>query len=146
MNGEASYDSPVIIHRAILGSIERMVAILLETYGKDLPFWLSPRQIALIPVHADEYAEKIKSDLMDLQVKIYNEKGDSLSKRVRNAEVDGFKLVCIVGKVEVSKNEINIRFKNQNKNYSLENFNAIVRSMNQKKLEFESSELSKLSI
>lgn len=51
---------PVIIHRAIFGSVERMIAILTESFAGKWPFWLSPRQVVLIPVgpQYDEYAEK----------------------------------------------------------------------------------------
>ena len=52
---------PVIIHRAILGSVERMMAILTENYGGKWPFWISPRQAIVIPVSPkfDEYANKV---------------------------------------------------------------------------------------
>jgi len=52
---------PVIIHRAIFGSVERMIAILTESFAGKWPFWLSPRQVILIPVgpQFDEYAEKV---------------------------------------------------------------------------------------
>ena len=52
---------PVIIHRAILGSVERMMAILCENYGGKWPFWLSPRQSIVIPVASpfDKYAQKV---------------------------------------------------------------------------------------
>lgn len=52
---------PVIIHRAIFGSVERMIAILTESFAGKWPFWLSPRQAVVIPVgpQFDEYAEKV---------------------------------------------------------------------------------------
>lgn len=52
---------PVIIHRAILGSVERMIAILTESCGGKWPFWLAPRQITIVPVAAPhfDYAEKV---------------------------------------------------------------------------------------
>ena len=52
---------PVIIHRAILGSVERMIAILTESFEGKWPFWLSPRQIGIVPVASAhfEYAEKV---------------------------------------------------------------------------------------
>lgn len=52
---------PVIIHRAILGSVERMIAILTESYAGKWPFWLSPRQVMVIPVSSpfDAYAYKV---------------------------------------------------------------------------------------
>ena len=54
---------PVIIHRAILGSVERMIAILTESYGGKWPFWLSPRQSIVIPVGLPfyEYAKKVNT-------------------------------------------------------------------------------------
>ncbi len=56
----------MIIHRAILGSVERMIAILCENYGGKWPFWLSPRQSAIVPVgpQFDEYAKKVNQHLL----------------------------------------------------------------------------------
>ena len=54
---------PVMIHRAILGSVERMMAVLTESYGGKWPFWLSPRQAVVVPVGPmyNEYAEKVEN-------------------------------------------------------------------------------------
>ncbi|XP_040582994.1 uncharacterized protein, partial [Lepeophtheirus salmonis] len=58
-NNKGELERPVMIHRAILGSLERFFAMLLENYGKNLPFWLTPRQIAIIPIKcSDNYLEK----------------------------------------------------------------------------------------
>lgn len=56
---------PVIIHRAILGSVERMIAILTESYAGKWPFWLSPRQVLVVPVAPpfDDYATAVKDRL-----------------------------------------------------------------------------------
>lgn len=51
-SGDGSFDRPVIIHRAILGSVERMFAVLCEHYNGNWPFWLSPRQVMIVPIHA----------------------------------------------------------------------------------------------
>lgn len=61
------FQKPVIIHRAILGSVERMIAILTESYGGKWPFWLSPRQAIVIPVAPahNEYANKVSKRLME---------------------------------------------------------------------------------
>ena len=58
---EAKRDRPVMIHRAILGSVERMLAMLLEHYAGKWPFWLSPRQVIVCPVSARfiDYAQKV---------------------------------------------------------------------------------------
>ncbi len=49
-NGPSKYDRPVMIHRALLGSVERMLAVLIEHYGGSWPFWLSPRQAMVVPI------------------------------------------------------------------------------------------------
>merc|ERR1712032_1372844 len=58
---------PVIVHRAMLGSVERMFAVLCEHWGGKWPFWISPRQVMVIPVHADhfEYAEGVRRKIHD---------------------------------------------------------------------------------
>lgn len=63
---DANQARPVMIHRAILGSVERCIAILCEHYGGDWPFWLSPRQVMVVPIsNANvEYATKVKETVM----------------------------------------------------------------------------------
>ncbi|ELA41569.1 uncharacterized protein VICG_01433 [Vittaforma corneae ATCC 50505] len=124
---DGTFKTPVIVHRAILGSIERMIAIIIESFGKKLPFWLTPRQIAIIPLFVDEYASEIKEILSDFQVKIFDDKGLTLNKKIRNATVDGFRLVCIVGQKEKDGREINIRLESgSNCNMKLEEFISFV--------------------
>lgn len=127
---DGTFKTPVIVHRAILGSIERMIAIIIESFGKKLPFWLTPRQIAIVPLFADEYASEIKEILNDFQVRIFDDKGLTLSKKIRNATVDGFRLVCIVGEREEDAREINIRLESGgNCNMKLERFVLFVRKL-----------------
>lgn len=135
-SSEGTSKTPVIIHRAICGSLERMIAILIESYGKELPFWLSPRQVALVPLYADEYAHSIKEKLSSFEVKVYDDAGCTLNKRIRNAEIDGFKLVCVVGKKEEEKNELNVRYAGKNSNYPLEGFIKMLNQMVEQKCEF----------
>ncbi len=49
-NGPSKFDRPVMIHRALLGSVERMIAVLIEHYGGSWPFWISPRQAMVVPI------------------------------------------------------------------------------------------------
>jgi len=76
---------PVIIHRAIFGSVERMIAILTESFAGKWPFWLSPRQVILIPVgpQFDEYAEKVKKELYEagFMCDVDVDHGDTLNKK-----------------------------------------------------------------
>lgn len=147
-SNEGSLQTPVIIHRAIFGSLERMIAIIIESCGKKLPFWLTPRQIALIPLFAEDYAEEIKEKLFGMQVKIIDEKGLTFNKKIRNAEVAGYRLVCVVGKKEKETNEINVRIGSENRNMKLDDFIKFVRQVDEDKSDLDVALLnfSKLSI
>lgn len=94
-NGEKK--RPVIIHRAILGSVERMIAILVESYAGKWPFWLSPRQVMVIPVGPtyDEYAERVKQILYDegFMVEVDTDPGDTMNKKIRNAQLAQFNFI-----------------------------------------------------
>ncbi|CAG8664212.1 4903_t:CDS:2, partial [Paraglomus occultum] len=81
---------PVMIHRAVLGSVERMVAILTENFGGKWPFWLSPRQVIVIPVAPkfNDYAQKVADECY--KAHLYAETDVSehlLNKKIRNAEL-----------------------------------------------------------
>ncbi|KAL0278422.1 UNVERIFIED_CONTAM: hypothetical protein PYX00_000249 [Menopon gallinae] len=105
--------TPVIIHRAILGSVERMIAILTESYGGKWPFWLSPMQCIVIPVvtQFDNYATKVKEKLtgagfncdMDL------DPGDTLNKKIRNAQLAQYNFILVVGEKEQTAETVNVR-------------------------------------
>jgi threonyl-tRNA synthetase len=103
---------PVIIHRAVLGSIERCMAVLTESYGGDWPFWLSPRQAIVVPVsHAnDEYALKVQKALHDAGFHVESDCGDStFNKRIRNAETNKHTFILVVGNKEAEEGTVNLR-------------------------------------
>lgn len=105
-NGEK--ERPVMIHRAILGSIERFMAILLENFGKNLPFWISPNQIALINFSASEdYIKKLLIEFNDFQIKYFNS-NDKSNKKIRLAIEKGYRVIIVVGKIEEEKEKIKI--------------------------------------
>ncbi|XP_064653248.1 threonine--tRNA ligase 1, cytoplasmic-like [Lineus longissimus] len=104
---------PVIIHRAILGSVERMIAILCESCGGKWPFWLSPRQAMVIPVATpfDEYAQKVKDTLYQagFQCDVELDPGFTMNKKIRNAQLDQYNFIFVVGEKELSNNTVNVR-------------------------------------
>lgn len=113
-SGEDSGDfqRPVIVHRAILGSIERMVAILVENFARRWPFWLSPRQICVVPVsHAsDGYAQRIHRRFFTAGFNCEVDLSDcTLNKKVRNAETQHFSFIVVVGHQEEAAETVNIR-------------------------------------
>ena len=80
-----------MIHRAILGSVERMIAILTENFAGKWPFWLSPRQAMVVPVgpHVNSYAMEVKSSLHEAGfcADCDTDDGNTMNKKVRNAQI-----------------------------------------------------------
>ena len=107
---------PIIIHRALLGSLERFFGILIEHYAGNFPLWLAPTQVIIIPItdrHAD-YAQQIKSDLiihgLRAEADFRNEK---ISFKIREAEVKRIPFMVIVGDEEINTNKISVRQKGE---------------------------------
>uniref|UniRef100_A0A8C3Q1A3 threonine--tRNA ligase n=1 Tax=Chrysolophus pictus TaxID=9089 RepID=A0A8C3Q1A3_CHRPC len=108
-----TFTRPVIIHRAILGSVERMIAILTENYGGKWPLWLSPQQVMVVPVGptCDEYAQKVRQQFHDagLMVDIDVDPGCTLNKKIRNAQLAQYNFILVVGEKEKASGTVNIR-------------------------------------
>eukprot|EP00045_Choanoeca_perplexa_P012000 m.129299 g.129299 ORF g.129299 m.129299 type:complete len:794 (-) comp15846_c0_seq2:49-2430(-) len=104
---------PVMIHRAVLGSVERMFAILCEHTGGKWPFWLSPRQAMVIPIHPeyDGYAHKVQEELhaLNYAVDVDTATSTTLMKKVRQACLDQYNFIFVVGEQESSNNTVNLR-------------------------------------
>ncbi|XP_014399055.1 PREDICTED: probable threonine--tRNA ligase 2, cytoplasmic [Myotis brandtii] len=105
--------SPVIIHRAILGSVERMIAILSENYGGKWPFWLSPRQVMVIPVGptCDKYALQVSSTFFEegFMADVDLDHSCTLNKKIRNAQLAQYNFILVVGEKEKANNAVNVR-------------------------------------
>ncbi len=110
MDADGSYQRPVMLHRAILGSVERFLAILLEHTGGSLPFWLSPRQISIIPVSQKfvDYANLVKKTFEKYETDI-DVSDEKIGKKIRNAEVLKYNYIFVVGEKEESSGTVNIR-------------------------------------
>lgn len=103
---------PVMIHRAILGSVERMIAVLTEHYAGDWPFWLSPRQICIVPVSSvfNEYANEIYKQYHQAGFHIEIDNSDDvLIKKIARAQSEKFNFIFIIGEKEKETNGVNIR-------------------------------------
>ena len=97
------YARPVMIHRAILGSVERFLAILTEHTGGEWPFWLSPRQIMICPVSEKSmgYAEKINNRLIYEGFKVdINRTNKTINKKILMAELAHYNFIIVVGKLK----------------------------------------------
>eukprot|EP00898_Chlorokybus_atmophyticus_P006838 jgi/Chlat1/7155/Chrsp57S06829 len=105
-------DRPVIIHRAILGSVERMLAILTEHYAGKWPFWLSPRQAIVCPVSDkfQAYAEKVKDQVYAAGFHVDVDSSDrKLQKKIREAQLAQYNYILVVGQDEQDNGTVNIR-------------------------------------
>ncbi|XP_064232379.1 threonine--tRNA ligase 2, cytoplasmic isoform X1 [Aotus nancymaae] len=104
---------PVIIHRAILGSVERMIAILSENYGGKWPFWLSPRQVMVIPVGptCEKYALQVSSEFFEegFMADVDLDHSCTLNKKIRNAQLAQYNFILVVGEKEKINNAVNVR-------------------------------------
>jgi threonyl-tRNA synthetase len=110
--------TPVIIHRAILGSIERMMAILIEHTGGKWPFWLSPRQGIVIPVATQfmDYAQEAASvlggktsNVPHYYVDADTSPRDRLNKMIRRAQLNQYNYIFVVGQKELDEQTVNVR-------------------------------------
>jgi len=115
-NEKGEKEVPVVIHRAILGSLERFIGIITEHYGGKWPLWLSPFQAKVIPVAPKylPYAKKIGKILHDKKyhVKVDNS-NNTLSKMIRNAEVEKYNYILVVGEKEETNSTVNVRYRDK---------------------------------
>jgi threonyl-tRNA synthetase len=103
---------PVMIHRALLGSMERFAGILIEHYGGRFPVWLAPVQAALLPV-ADrhvEYARGVAAELREAGIRVeLDERSESVGKKVRDAELGRYPYMLVVGDREAGAHAVAVR-------------------------------------
>jgi len=112
VNEEGEESRPIMIHRAILGSVERFIGTLIEHYGGAFPAWLAPTQVAIIPIRDthNDYASSIKEDLQNQGVRvIIDKRNESLNKRIREGTIKKIPYLLIVGDKEVQNKQVAVR-------------------------------------
>jgi len=105
-------ERPVIIHRAIYGSVERMMAILIEHTAGKWPFWLSPRQAIVLPVtdKLNEYAEEVRQVLHEAGFYADSDLSDKkLQKKIRESQLAQYNYILVVGEKEKEEKSVNVR-------------------------------------
>ncbi|HUY56456.1 MAG TPA: threonine--tRNA ligase [Candidatus Micrarchaeaceae archaeon] len=104
---------PVMVHRTVLGSLERFVGVLLEHYAGALPTWLSPVQVQLITVSDDQldYAHQVASRLEQagFRTEVPDRPGDRMGAKIRDSQLAKVPYAAIVGRKEVAANNVNLR-------------------------------------
>ena len=116
INTEGNKERPVVIHRAMLGSIERFIGILLEHTSGDLPIWLAPIQVNIIPIsdkHID-YSRKLSKLLLDEDIRVkIDESNERLGQKIRNSELEKVPVMIIIGDKEVESKTGSVRIRKQ---------------------------------
>ncbi len=107
---------PVMIHRAPFGSMERFIAILLENTAGNFPFWLSPEQIAVLPISEkyEDFANEVFLILQENDIRGYiDHRAEKISRKIRDAEVAKVPLMLIVGEKEQEEGRVSVRKKGE---------------------------------
>ncbi len=108
--------TPVMIHRAIMGSYERFLGVLIEHYAGVFPFWLAPVQVIILPISDGqlEYARKVQAQLQAVGTRTeLDERSESIGKKIREAETKKIPMMLIIGKREAEAGTVSIRSREQ---------------------------------
>ncbi|XP_067878916.1 threonine--tRNA ligase 1, cytoplasmic-like isoform X2 [Heterodontus francisci] len=127
---------PVMIHRAILGSVERMIAILAENCAGKWPFWLSPSQVMVIPLGSstEDYARRVHQQLLEagFMADICLDSGSTLNRKIRNAQLAQFNFILVVGEKERSSSAVSVRTRN-NKQHGMRDLTGTMQRLTELK-------------
>jgi len=111
INERGEEERPVVIHRAISGSLERFMGVMIEHFAGSFPVWLSPIQVAVLPIseHQKEYADGIFKTLKDSDIRVeLDDSNESLGKRIRNAKMQKVPYIIVVGDKEKDSGTITV--------------------------------------
>ena len=113
----------MMLHRALFGSLERFIGILIENYAGKFPFWISPLQTVVIPISEDfeEYASKVSKKIKEAGMSsIVDLKNHNLNYKIREHSLAKVPILLICGKKEVDSNSVTIRRLASNKQENME--------------------------
>lgn len=138
-DSDGTLKEPVVIHRAIFGSFERFIGILIENYKGEFPFWISPNQVAIVPIRTEhnDYAKEIADALEEMDIRV---EADYADKNM-NEKIKAFKLmkepyILVVGDKEKENRTVAITVRGSKKqmfNVPLDTFFAMVKKMQESK-------------
>ncbi|MDC8914660.1 threonine--tRNA ligase [Metamycoplasma hyosynoviae] len=104
--------TPVLIHRGLIGTYERFIATIIEQTKGNLPYWLSPRQVCIIPItdEQNKYCEELYKELLNMDVNVtLDTRNERMNKKIRDAQILKTKYLIIVGKSEIENKSLAIR-------------------------------------
>ena len=112
MGSDNQKHRPVMIHRAPFGSMERFVAVLIEHTAGKFPLWLTPDQVAILPISEkfNEYADKVRIELKKYDIRaIVDERNEKIGRKIRDNEMKRIPYMLIVGEKEAENGEVSVR-------------------------------------
>ena len=112
VDSDGKEKQPIMLHRVLLGSIERFIGALVEHYKGDFPLWLAPVQALVIPIKdsAVEYAGQVKRALLENGIRAgLDSDGETLDKRIRSAELNKIPYCLVVGEREAKQGTVSVR-------------------------------------
>ena len=112
VNEKGEDERPVVIHRAIAGSLERFMGIMIEHFAGTFPLWISPKQMVVVPVSEvfSDYAHSVATKLKAAGFRVSADLStDSLGKKVRNAEAEHINYILVVGADEQASGSVAVR-------------------------------------
>lgn len=119
IDADGTKKTPVVLHRAILGSLDRFMAYILEETKGNLPTWLAPMQVKVLPVKTDDdelnaYADKLVAALADKDVRVsLDNRSEKLGYKMREAQIQKVPYLAVIGKNEAAENTVSYRLHGQ---------------------------------
>ena len=129
---------PVMIHRAPFGSMERFVAVLIEHTGGKFPLWLTPDQVAVLPISAkfNDYAQQVVRELAEKDIRAFvDDRNEKIGRKIRDNELKRIPYLLVVGEKEAENGEVSVRKQGEGDKGSMkiatfaENLNAEVEEL-----------------
>jgi threonyl-tRNA synthetase len=122
---------PVMIHRAPFGSLERFIAVLIEHCAGKFPLWLTPEQIAILPISEkyNDYAKKVLELLKNYDIRgLVDDRNEKIGKKIRDTELQKVPYMLIVGEKEEADNQVSVRKQGEGDlgSFSIEDFSKII--------------------
>jgi len=116
IDAQGARQQPIMLHRVILGSLERFIGVLIEHYAGNLPLWLSPQQVYIIPIKSTlyDYAAQIETALKEYAIRCrVDSRNLTLQKRIREAEIEKIPYLLIIGERESKAKAVAVRKRGQ---------------------------------
>lgn len=116
VDSDGSLKEPIMIHRVVYGSLERMIAVLIENFAGAFPTWLSPVQVKILNISDAqlEYAKNVKAVLEDNGIRVeLDDRNEKIGKKIREAQLEKVPYMLVVGDKEMAENKVAVRHRKE---------------------------------